>query len=276
MTYENAYAILEKVRRGLKEYSTAYMQATDTTGAFANDDIMNKINDAQKYLFDILIARDPQLFYKKTTLTPASSVLTMPSDFYRIRRLENSDGLKCTEKPLQDKDGTTFSVYTGSPNFYYWQGGQIYIDQESFTEVMTLYYVYRPVELTQGMTSAGGALSATLATTSKALADYYNNVIIENITDATVDLISDYSAARVATVTNTWAASKYYGTVSQLPEAFHPFISRKALILMKQAPQSRELPSPIELASFDDDLNQTLNSLLGTFNTNQDIAELFQ
>lgn len=273
MTYENCYLILEKVRRGLKAYSTAYMQGTDTTGAFDNDDIVNKINDAQRFLFDLLVNVDPQFFFKKTTLTPVNSVITLPSDFYRIRRLEDADGLKIFRRGLDHK---RTSDRAGTQYRYYWQGGNIYVDYDGYTDPTTLYYVFRPLDLTQGLTSAGGALSATLASTAKAIADYYNTVVIENVTDAWVDTISDYSAARVATVAQTWAASKYYGTVSQLPEAFHPFIARKAIILMKQQPQSLEPPSQIELADFANDLAERMKSYFGTFNTDQDVAELFQ
>lgn len=273
MTYENCYQILEKVRRGLKAYSTAFMQGTDTTGAWDNDDIVNKINDAQRFLFDLIVNIDPQFFFKKTTLTPSASVLTMPSDFYRIRRLEDANGLKIFPQNLDEKRD---SGRAGSKYQYYWQGGSIYVDYDGYADLTTLYYVFRPLDLTQGKTSAGGALSATLASTAKAVADYYNTVVIENVTDAWVDTISDYSAARVATVAQTWAASKYYGTVSQLPEAFHPFIARKALILMKQEPQSLEPPSQIELANFANDLSERMKSFFGTFHTDQDIAELFQ
>lgn len=273
MTYENCYQILEEVRRGLKAYSTAYMQGTDTTGAFNNDDIVNKINDAQRFLFDLLVNEDPQYFFKKTTLTPVASVITLPSDFYRIRRLEDANGLKIYPQSLDHKQD---SGHAGSKYRYYWQGGNIYIDYDAYTDSTTLYYIFRPVDLTQGMTSAGGALSVTLATTAKAITDYYNTVVIENVTDAWVDTISDYTAARVATVAQTWAASKYYGTVSQLPEAFHPFIARKATILMKQQPQSIEPPSQIEMVDFANDLAERMKSFFGTFHTDQEISELFQ
>jgi hypothetical protein len=273
MTYENCYQILEEVRRGLKAYSSDYMQGTDTTGAYNNDDIVFKINAAQIYLFDLLVNRDPELFFKETDLTPSSGALTMPSDFYRIRRLEDADGLKINRRSLDHK---RTSGRAGSKYRYYWQAGKIYVDYDSYSDVTTLFYVSRPRELTQGKTSAGGALSATLATTAKAIADYYNSVIIENITDSWVDTISAYSAVRVCTVAQTWAASKYYGTVSELPEALHPFIARKAIILMKQEPQSLEPPSQTEIGNFENDLNSKLQSLFGTFNTDQDIAELFQ
>jgi hypothetical protein len=270
MTYENAYEILSEVRRGINEYSTAYVQGTDTTGAYSNDDIMRKINDAHKYLYDLLVNREPQLFYKKTTLTPANSVLTMPADFYRIRRLENSSGLKITEIPLEEKSD-------GSQYFYYWRAGTIYIDQESFTEAMTLYYVSRPRELIQGMSSAGGSLSLTLATTAKKIVDYYNGMTIENITDNWVDTISDYATTLVAILAaQTGAANKYYGLVSELPEAFHSYIGRKATLLMRITYKSLEKPTVLDVQLFNEDLTETIKSYFGTNNTNQDFGELFQ
>lgn len=273
-TYNNAYEILSEVRRGINEYSTAKVQGTDTSGAFSNADITKKINDAQKYLYDLLLNRQPQLFYKKTTLTPSSGVLTMPSDFYRIRRLEDDEGNKLHEKQLEEKHTENES---GSLYHYWWQGGYIYLDRENYSTDVTLYYVYRPREIHAGMTSAGGALSATLdATYAKKIADYYNDMDIEDITGDAIDTISDYTAARVATVANTWAASRYYGLVSELPEAFHPFIGRKAVMLMRESYGSLKSPSQVEIGQFNEDLNETLKSYFGQHNTNTDIADLFK
>lgn len=274
MTYENAYEILSEVRRGVNEYSTAYVQGTDTSGAYSNAELMLAINSAQKYLWDTLITRNPQLFYKSTALTPASNELTMPSDFYRIRRLENADGLKMHEEALDLK---LTSGEAGSEFHYYWKGGKIVIDHENYTQSVTLYYVYRPRELDQGMSSAGGALSLTLATTAKKIADYYNSMLIENVTDDWVDTISDYSAARVCTLAaQTGAASKYYGLVSDLPEMLHPFIARKAVLFMKDTHKSLKSPTQLELNTFMGDLGMTIQSYLGTANTNMSMSELFK
>ena len=274
MTYENAYEILCEVRRGVNEYSTAYAQGLDTSGAYDNPDILRKINNAQKFLADLLLNREPELFYKSTVLTPVNNVLSMPSDFYRLRRLENSDGLRMDIVPIEEKRPTGDS---GSVRQAYWLGGTIVLNTDT-TELFTMYYVTRPREIHSGMSSAGGALSLTLeAPTAKKILSYYNGMLIEDVTDDWVDTISAYTTARVATLASqTGAASKYYGLVSELPEALHPFIGRKATLLMRDTYKSLEKPTPASLALFSNDLNQTLLSYFGTTNGNQPYGEIFR
>jgi len=274
MTYENAYEILGEVRRGINEYTTAYLQGTDTTGAYSNAEILHKINDAQKLLFDRLIVKRPQVFFKSAPLTPVANVLTPPSDFYRIRRLEDSQKLKVWEEDLDKK---RMEGEDGSPHHYYWKGGTLVVDAD-VSEVFTLYYTFRPRDLHSGMSSAGGALSLTLdAAFARPIADYYNGMVIENITDSWVDTISDYSAARVAVLAaQTGAASKYYGLVSDLPEALHPFIARRATLHMRATYKSLEKPTMVDLGMFKEDLDATLNGLLGTFHTDTPMRELFE
>lgn len=272
-TYFNAYAILSNVRQAIGDYSITKVQGLDSTGQYDNLEIMRRINDAQKYLFDLLVNRQPQQFYKSVSLTASSNALTPPADFYRIRRLENSEGQPLTSIHLNDK---MVGGEYGNPFGYYWFGNTIVIDTDT-SGTYTLYYVSRPRELTQGMSSAGGSLSLTLATTARKIVDYYNGMTIENITANWVDTISDYATTLVATLAaQTGAASQYYGLISELPEVFHPFIIRKATILMRAAYKSLEPPTATDMQFFADDLAETLKSYFGTTNTDQEIGELFR
>lgn len=272
MTYENAYEILSDVRRGINAYSTAYVQGTDTTSAFSNAEIMKHINRAQWWLFNMMLLNDPQLFFKSTSLTPSSNTLTMPSDFFRLRRLENASKYEIFKETLDEK---VVENEAGTGRHFYWKGGQIILDDVSYTEAVTLYYISRPRELEMGVSSAGGALSVTLASTAKAVADYYNDIVIENITDGTVDTISDYTAARVATVANTWASSKYYGTVSELPVHIHHLIASRALLTMKATYKSLEKPSVADFQLFREEFSEAFRGLFGTVDTGNPISEMF-
>jgi len=274
MTYENAYEILSDVRRGINEHSTALVQGTDTTGAFTNAEIIKHINHAQRNLFDLIVNRQPQLFFKSVSLTPSSNRLTLPWDFYRKRRLENADKYEMFVEGLDDK---ITEDEAGTGRLFYWQGGYIYIDDESYTEALTLYYISKPRDIHSGMTSAGGALSATLDVAyAKKLADYYNGMGIENITDVGApDTITDYTAALVATVSGTWAASKYYGLVSELPEPLHQYIARRAILTMRATYKSLDKPGVLDLTMYKGDLDETLKAYFGTTNTGTPISELF-
>lgn len=259
--YENCYAMLEIIRTELNDYSTALVQGTET-GVYDNSDIVRKINGAQRYLFSLLLARMPDLFLTSSTVTGTNGVYTIPSDMYKLVNITNSNGDKINPISIQEKHlGTS----TGSDYLYYRYGNTIIRDSGN-SNALTFNYYKEPRELTQGMSSAGGAASLTLATTARKVADYYNNVIIENITDSWTDTISDYSASYVATITQTGAASKYYGTVSELPEIFHHLITKKAILELKNAIVSPQRAGVPEIADFRDDLAETLRSFAGNQN----------
>jgi hypothetical protein len=269
--YDNCYTILEEVRQGLNEYSTEYMQASDTSGAFNNADIVKKINASQKFIWNLLFTRFPDLFFASTSLTGSSGVYTLPADLFMIHMFTNSEGLQLGKIPLRLKRS---SNQTGS-DFNYYRSGNTIVRDGGGSSAITLHYFKKMRDMTQGMTSAGGAASATLATTAYGEADYYNSIKIENITDNKTDTITAYTAARVATVTETWAESKYYGTVSELPEPFHHLISLKALISMKSSIVSPEKPNKAELISFQENLVETLRAFTGTYASDVSMDELF-
>ena len=260
-TYLNGYTLLEKVRILLNEYSTAYCQATDTTGKYLNSQIMDGINAAQRYIYNTLFTRKPELFEEELAITGVSSVYTLPANFARLRYFKNADGYQI--HPIKT-DQRKLTADTGSDRLYYRKNNTLILDKPSLSDICTLIYYRKPRELEQGVTSAGSAGSATLATTAKAIADYYNGLVIENITDSTVDTITDYTAARVATVTNTWAASKYYGTVSDIPEPFHfLMIPRAVFEITGIYPVVQEKPHKSGVDLFNDQLVMALRAYMG-------------
>jgi hypothetical protein len=263
----NAYEILSQVRYGLNEYSTAKVNGTDTTGAFLNEELMRHINNAQNHIWSILFGQFPEYFMKSASIAFTSSVATLPSDCFKIKEISDSNGYPMYPIGVDQRHITG----GGSKYGYYRYGNTIRIDQDSVTDTGTIWYYWQCRELDTGMTSAGGALSATLATTSKAIADYYNGMMIENVTDSTVDTITDYSAARVAVVSNTWAASKYYGLVSELPTIFHPLIPEYAILQLKKNPKSPLVVTVADVSLFDQMLSSAMRSFVGTQNSDYDL-----
>lgn len=270
--YDNCYGILEEIRQGLNEYTVAFVQGTDTSGTFDNGNIVRKINAAQRFLWNLLFTRFPELFFTSTILTGTAGVYTLPSDLFMLHYIEDSNGQKIWKIPLKIKHSGN---QTGSDSLYYRYGNTIIRDGGG-SGSLTVYYYKRMKDLTQGMSSAGGALSLTLATSARKEIDYYNGIILENITDDSTDTITDYATTRIVTfATMTGAASDYYGTVSELPESFHPLIAPKALMMMKLLPVSLEKPSPQETVDFQMNLIETLRAFTGTFNSDVDMAEIF-
>jgi hypothetical protein len=102
----------------------------------------------------------------------------------------------------------------------------------------------------------------TLATTASRIADYYNGMIIENVTDNWVDTISDYTAAGVITLgTQTLATSKYYGLVSELPEPVHSLIASRAVLKAKREhPASQEKPTELDYKVWASELTTIMSS----------------
>jgi hypothetical protein len=226
-TYRNCYDILEEVRLGLNEYSTAYLQGTSTSGAYQNSYLVRKINAAQRYLYALLFKAKPEHFLTApTSIAVTSSVITKPADLYRIYELRDADGNKVFPSDPRD---LPVGGGVGSENLYYEQAGNIRLNKSGVTATYTIVYYTQPHDLTQGT----AANTNTLATTATPIADYYNNVLLEDITGSAVLTISDYSASRVITpASGSLASASYYGTISDLPENFHHFIGPKAIQLV--------------------------------------------
>lgn len=268
----NCYELVAEVRRAVREYSTAKLQATDTSGAFLNEQIIKAINDAQKFLFDILFTRMPFLFLTDADLVGSASVYTLPSDFFKLRRFETADKVKIK---LVTVDDQRLSDSGGSKFIYYRKGNTLVVDYQNLGDTCKIYYYKRPRMITMGKAQTGGALSITLATEARKEADYYNNMIIEDITADFAVTISDYSAARVATIAQTAGTADYYGIVSELPEEFHHLIGQRAALRMRVTPQSTIPPTAAEIGFFKEDLIESLRSYAGTVDEgDQDIHDI--
>src|SRR5574343_216194 len=257
-TYLNCYEMVSQIRYALNEYSTAYVQGTSTTGSYQNAEIVRAINAAQMFIQGGVRRNVPELFFTSTTLTGTASVYTLPSDLWKIKRLETAEGYVIRPGSI---DGKHVDAETGTEYRYYRYGNSLRIDEDNVTEPLTLWYETRCRDLDFGASSAGGARSLTLASPARPIAAYYNGMTIENITDSWVDTISDYSAARVCTLAaQTGASSKYYGIVPELPDAFHQLILDRAILRMKMHPNAPEKPTPYEVKTFQEDFAAALSS----------------
>lgn len=260
MSKYNTYEIVAEVRRAVNDYSEAKVQATDTSGAFTNEVIIKTINDAQKFLFDIIFTRQPHLFLSSASLTGVASVYTLPADFFRLLRFQTADNYKIGPVNVHQLHITGDG---GSRYSYYRKGSTLVLDKDGITDVCKLWYFTRPRLVTMGKVQTGGALSMTLSTAARLEADYYNGMGIEDITGDKIGTISDYTAARVATVDFTAGTADYYGIVPEIPEPFHGLIGRRAGILMKAYPQSPEKATKVEVDMFMQDLAETVRSFVG-------------
>jgi len=271
--YLNAYAILEQVRYDLNEHSTAYVQGTDVSGAFQNAHIMRKVNDSQRLLHGIFFKRFPELFLTSAELSVSSGVATLPSDFFKLRRLEGSDGNKIYPISIDQKHLTADS---GQRSLYYRYGNSIKFDRDDYSDTPVLWYYSRCRDLDQGQEAAYGAKTITLASTARPEADYYNGMQIEDVTAGWVDTISDYSAARVCTLSaETSVDADFYGLISELPEEFHHLIVPKAVIALRESPQSINKPTKTDYFNYQEMLAEALRSYSGTQDGDVTMEDIF-
>jgi len=270
-TYENCYEILGDVRKGLNEYSAGLLQGTDTSGPHSNEYLVKQINKAQRYVYGILLRRIAEEFLQETNLTGVSSVYTLPWDFGRLLYFKDENGNQVfSVNPKRLK----LVNETGSDRLYYRKGNTLVLDKDGVTETYTLLYYRKPRDLTQGKAAAGGGATITLADTAKLIADYYNGMTIENITQDWVDTMDDYTAARVATISETAAQDDYYGIVSDIPEMFHHLIAPKAAHFVKlESPVAQEKVTDRDLKEWYGLLIEALQAFAGS--DDEDVEDLF-
>jgi len=266
------YDLLEEVRLGLNEYSDAYVKATDTSGAYVNKYLVKKINSAQKIIYNHLITRIPAEFLESASITGVDSVYALPANFGKLRWFKDDNGLQV--RPIEPSD-LSVTAATGSDRYYYRKGANLILDRSGVTRTFTLYYFRKPLDLTVGMASAGAATSITLATTARTQADYYNGYTLHNHTQDWYDEIDDYTAARVATISETAVASDYYGIVSDIPETFQHLIAPRALLEIRAtSPMRMKPPTAIEYKEWTEQLVEALRGYAGS-DLDKNVEDLF-
>ena len=262
--YDNAYHIMSDVRHGINEFSTALLQGTDTSGKYTNDYLTGKINAAQRQIWSILLTYIPEHFLESESIACTNSVITLPAKFGKIVQLEDPNGYKIWPSTIK---ATPTTGQQGSDLLYYKKGRTLVLMKASVTQTCTLKYLRRPREIHAGKAAAGSGASALRMDTSfgKPLNDYYNDMTIEDVTQAFTSTISDYAATNfVATITGTAVADDYYGIVSELPEEFHFLIAPLAVIITKaQHPASQELPTRTEVEIWNEQLMDTVRTFGG-------------
>lgn len=262
-TYHNAYSILEAMRYGVNEHTSGLVQETETHGKYKNAQLMQYANEAQTHIYNMVMSYVPEAFLASESVSVVSSIITLPWDFGRLIRLLDADGKDVTAITVHAILPTTV---TGSDNKYYRKGNTLVLQKSGVTDTYTLWYQRRPRELNQGSAQAGAAGSITLAATASLHDDYYNGMIIEDVTAGFVDTIDDYvGSTKVATVTGSTAvAADFYGTVSDIPETFHFLIAPRAIQIAKTIhPASQEKPSKQELFLWAEQMAEAIRAFGG-------------
>ena len=256
-TYQNCHALVASVRRTLGEYSEAKVRGEDTLGGFDNDYIVEKLNAAIRELYVLISRRVPDLFIEELALTAVSSVFTLPWDFGKIVWFKDELGHKVNEISQSQQK---YVNMTGSDRLYRRVGNTLVLDKAGLGVTYTLTYKRKPRDVHHGLVAAGSALSMTFSTKARKVADYYNGMTVENETSDWVDTISDYTAARVATIAaETPALNEAYGLVPEIPEWCHHLLAPRAALLIRQEhPLTKRRPTPADFNEYREMLRTTL------------------
>jgi len=256
-THNNCYAIVAAVRHSVGEYSEAKVRGEDTLGGYHNDYIIEQINKAIRELFSLISRRVPDLFIEETTLTAVNSVFTLPWNFGKLIYFKNAEGRKIYE---MDQYQRKLSDGTGSKMLYRRSGNTLILDRAGVTETYTLVYKRKPRKVHSGLVVAGASTSMTLCTEAPKVADYFNGMIVENASADWIDTISDYTAARVATIgSETPVKNEAYGLVPEIPDWAHMLIAPRAVLMIRlEHPLTKRKPSVTDFNEYRELLRTTL------------------
>lgn len=260
-TYLNAYTLIGDMRNGVNEYSSAYVEATDTTGIYSNDHLLRCLNRAQRFMYAILMNYIPGEFLTSASLTGVDSVYTLPWDFGSLREFKDENGYKVHKSSIS---ALPTGNAIGSDRHYYRTGNTIVLNRSGVTSTYTLWYYTKPRDI---HFSQGGSSCAALAlhmdtTDAKTIDDYYNGMIVENITQDLTESITDYTGStNIAVVASTPADDDWYGLVPEVPEIFHHLIAPRAIMIAKaESPVSPSPPSKDEMSMWRSEVRDALIS----------------
>jgi len=242
----NTYEILESLRDNIGEKVEKH---------WSNKLLIRVINiEHRKLASKVLNSPGDWLLKKSSSLTPSSSIITLPSDCVRPAYMEEvSSGrpipIRGTvrERRLERMAGTSLS--TGNVEAYL-VGNTVEVNQDSFSNAVYVWYQKRVVDLHAGLCSNdtdATHVGFQLSLWPSGEDDYYNGITIEvrdqdtdvlNVSTTITDFVGTTGVAEVGSVLVTPASGDFYGTVSQLPEELHDFILLASTVRVLAKPSS--------------------------------------
>lgn len=226
-----------------------------TAAQWTDRELLRRLNHTQRRLALVVSKADGDWLVKSVAVTPSNSVITWPADCSKPLYLEETTSgrpvpfaTRVMDRRVSRLAGTT--LYSGAVEAYF-ERQKIVVNVDGYGTGGTLWYQERVPDLHVGTAATGAATSITLASNdgagvssggfgAKAIADYYNGAKVEIVsgTGAGIDTISDYTAARVATVTGTYDTTSVYGTVSKLPEECWSLMELETALMAMTKPSS--------------------------------------
>lgn len=236
----NAYFMIQELRDLIGEATAKH---------WGDWGLLRKLNFSQRQRANELISSPGDWLVTSEDLTPAASVITLPSDCIKPAYLEEtSDGTPIAlSGNLRDRRVTEALLEA------YPVGNTLVVNSDSYTTGVTLWYHQRIPDLHMGTESsvAASSLGFHVANHPVFVADYYNGSYVEvmDVTTLAVEIRSEitaYTAAGVATVTGTPVDTDVYGTISLLPEEAENLIILDAALAAMSKPSAALDPKYFE------------------------------
>lgn len=215
-----------------------------TAAHWSDVNLVKRLNVAQRKVALKVSMTPGQWLVTSASVTPSSSVITLPADCSKPLYLEETtSGAPITwlnslsYRRVSRAVGTTLA--SGVAEAYLLMN-TIEVNESSFSTACTLWYQRRVPDLHAGDASAAAASSITLANDSNRvyLASYYVGVTLEQYNAAVAtatyvafrSAITASTAAGACTVTGTPTNAYGYGTISILPEETHQLMCYMAAV----------------------------------------------
>jgi len=254
----NAYVMLELIRDRVGEAVASSGIGSGSSQFLGDGTLLAQLNLAQRKAWMELNLQPVEFSLTSTTLTPANSVITLPSNCAKpVYMEETSTGYPFDLKvSLEERKLYEYPLDRSSSRFLtaYRLGNTLVVNQDSYTTGVTLWYRKRIIDL---IASLGDTSSTTNTLVIKSVMrpsvtnDYYNGATLEVVGGTGIGsyTVSDYvGSTRTLTVTGTFSTDSLFGTVSDLPQEAEDYIMESAIIAFLAKPSAAIDPKYFEFA----------------------------
>ncbi len=237
----NAYDMILTIRDNIGE---------EVAALWTNASLIRMLNNAHRAVSTKVMNAPGDWLLTSTNLTPASGVITLPSDCAKPVYLEEKGNNRVivvgqtvrerqlTRAPISGLSGL-------ADRSAYFVGGTLVINDSTYSTQVTLWYQKRVIDLFAGVADASSGAQKIVflaADSPRVIDDYYNDTTVEIVSGtgiSIVDTISDYDGGTYsATITGTSASADTFGTVSTLPEEAMDLIVMRATLLSFMRPSA--------------------------------------
>jgi hypothetical protein len=249
----NASQIAADIRDSLNEATASH---------WSDLAILRKMNKAQAKLAMLLSMTIGDWLLVKTNLTASSSLLTLPSDCAKVVYIEDTTNgtelqFSLTVRERRVTRITGVDIDQLEPDAYMF-GNYIEVNQENYSNQVTLWYEKNVPDLHFGTAGAGSGSNAIVFQTTNIPVprdDYYNNNYVSVTAGTGVGtraLVTDYTGSSgTAVVAGTFSTDSIYGTETILPEQAIPCITQMATVELLTKPSAAIDPKYYEYAKLE-------------------------